>query len=72
LYEAKQVDITQLDKVVNEFGAHYRDEFNKGLELFITGAETNDSKKFLIGQLLLERKWGTWYETNFNKIKGNE
>lgn len=72
LSEAKQVNLDDLNRIVDGFGAHYENEFIKGLELFINGFETNESGKFLQGQLLLDRKWGSWYEKNFDRIRNRE
>lgn len=68
LEEAKLVDIENLNRDYKDFGNHYRDEFIRGLELFIDGFEISDNQKILEGQILLD-KWGTWYSQNIEEIK---
>ncbi len=68
LYEAKLVDINLLNKDLEGFGDHYRDEFIKGLELYIEGWEHYDRDKFITGQILLD-KWGSWYSQNLKIIR---
>lgn len=68
LEEARLVDIEDLNLHYPDFGNHYRDEFIKGLELFIEGFEKNDNLKIIAGQLL-DEKWGEWYEKNVDSIK---
>ena len=52
LKEAKLVKIGKLNHRYPDFGNHFRDEFMKGLELFIEGVESNDNLKMLFGQSL--------------------
>jgi len=71
LMEAKQVEIKMLNQTLDGFGDHFNDEFIKGLEILIDGYETNDSDKFLQGQIL-DDKWGTWYSKNIDRIKNGK
>lgn len=66
--EAKQVDVEKFNKDYEGLGSHYKNEFIKGLELFIEGIETQDNLKSLQGQKLLD-KWGDWYLNNIDEIK---
>ncbi len=68
LAEARLVDIDDLNRHYPDFGNHYRDEFIKGLELFIEGFEKNDSAKLLAGQMS-DEMWGVWYEENIDAIR---
>lgn len=68
LQQAKLVDISQLNAQYSGFGDHYRDEFIKGLDLFIGGVNDLDNKKSMQGQILLGQ-WGDWYNNNFDKIR---
>lgn len=59
LNEAKLVDITSVDRQVEGFSAHYRDEFIIGTEALIHGYENNDVSEKLHGGVLLD-KWARW------------
>lgn len=68
LIEAKLVDIDQLNGDYKEFGTHYRDEFIKGLELFLDAYDTIDSSKNVEALMLLDR-WEGWYRQNIDGIR---
>jgi len=68
LEEAHQVDIEKLNRDYAGFGDHYRDEFIRGIELFIEGFEQSDPEKFLAGQILLNR-WEVWFYNNIDEIR---
>jgi len=68
LAEAKLVDIRKLNHRYLDFGNHFRDEFIKGLELYIEGIEKNDNLKMLLGQSL-QGNWGDWYDQNIEGIR---
>lgn len=70
LAEAKLVDIDQLNRDYKDFGTHYRDEFIRGLKLFLDGYDSLDNKKNLEGQVL-DDQWGTWYRQNADGIRRN-
>ena len=68
LKEAHKVDIEKLNQHYAGFGNHYRDEFIRGVKLFVEGFEQENSKKFLESQILLDH-WGTWYSNNIDEIR---
>jgi hypothetical protein len=68
LVEAKLADIKSMNKHYPDFGNHFNDEFIRGLELILEGYDKNEPMKHLEGQIL-EEKWGTWYENNFDAIR---
>lgn len=68
LEEARLVVIEIMNRHYPDFGNHYKDEFIKGLELFIEGSEKNDNLKLLAGQMLVD-KWITWYKQNQDAIR---
>lgn len=69
LEKASAVDIEKLNNQSNNFGNHYRDEFIRGLKLFIEGYENQDNDMFLEGQILLDQ-WSNWYNENLDEIRG--
>lgn len=68
LEEARLVDIEKLNRHYPDLGNHYRDEFIKGLELFIEGFEKHDTIKLLAGQML-DEKFEVWLEQNIDAIR---
>lgn len=68
LEEARLVDIEKLNHHYLDLGNHYRDEFIKGLELFIEGFEKHDTIKLLSGQML-DEKFEVWLEQNIDDIR---
>lgn len=68
LEEAQQVDVAKLNRDYTNFGDHYRDEFMKGMELFVEGLGQSDQEMSLNGQVLLDR-WGTWFSDNIDEIR---
>lgn len=68
LSKAHQVDIKKLNSDYLGFGDHYRDEFIKGVDLFVEGFERSDTEKFLQGQVLLD-SWGKWFSNNIDNIR---
>jgi hypothetical protein len=69
LAEAKKADIESMNHHYTGFGDHFRDEFIKGLELFIQGYEKHDEMTFDASQALL-RKWKNWYQANMEGFRG--
>lgn len=68
LEEAQLVNIEKLNQRYRDFGNHFKDEYMKGIELFIEGIENENAEKSMLGQVL-EDKWGSWYEQNIERIK---
>lgn len=74
LNEAKKVDITNVDRQVTGFSAHYGDEFITGMESLIHGYEDDNAFMKLQGGALLD-KWAIWNQNNrknLGKIKKPE
>jgi hypothetical protein len=66
LAEARLVDAEVLDRRYEDFASHFRDEYLRGLQLFIESFEQGDTLKSLDSRLLL-RAWGNWYQSNLVK-----
>ena len=63
LQEANLVNADEVDKQVPGFDAHYRNEFIRGMKLFVEGYEKADIGKKLEGGFLLD-KWALWNKEN--------
>ena len=68
LNEAKMVNVTNVNKQVIGFSAHYRDEFIIGIESLVEGYENNDVFKKLQGGTLVD-KWAIWNQENKKNLK---
>jgi hypothetical protein len=71
LDHAEIVDISFLNKSHSKWGEHFRDEFIKGIKLFIQGHNDHDIQKSLEGQRLLQA-WGEWFSKNISAIRNSE
>lgn len=67
LDKATLVDINNLNHLYNHLGDHYKNEFMKGLKLFINGANQKASAQFIRGQSLLFQ-WQDWFSKNYKHI----
>ena len=67
LTEARKVNIEMLNDDYKGLGDHYRNEFIRGLELYIMGYDEENDIKYLQGQIIFD-KWGVWYIENFDNI----
>jgi len=68
LNEAKLVNIEKIDKQLNGFKEHFKNEYMKGLKYYIEAYSENDNSKIYESHRLL-RRWGMWYNDNYNKIR---
>jgi len=69
LAEVKQCDIKSMNQRYPGFGDHFKSEFMKDLELFISSYEKHDMMSSLASQALLDQ-WGNWYQANIDGIRG--
>jgi hypothetical protein len=63
--EAKMVNIEKLNNIHPNFGNHFRDEYIKGLQLFIYGYDKHQDQDFIQAQILMDN-WVDWYYSNIN------
>ena len=68
LAEAAMVRDDILDRVHPELRQHFREEWQRGLQLVNRNLQFGDVQAEVEGQRLLD-KWGTWYMSNLRDIR---
>ena len=68
LKEAEKVDIEKLNKDHPNLGNHFRDEYMKGLHLYLKGYDEKRNEDLKEGQILFDN-WGIWFIANFENIR---
>ena len=68
LEDAKRVQDHVLDKIHPEIRTHFRDEFQRGLELQLRNLTSGDVASEVRGSALVNR-WADWFNSNRSQIK---
>jgi hypothetical protein len=68
LEAAKAVDIEVLDSIVAGFGTHFRDDFIRGVALFLEAVQSSSDELLGRSRQALNR-WTGWYDANRERIE---
>jgi hypothetical protein len=68
LETARSVDIEVLDSIVVGFGTHFRDEFIRGVSLFLDAVQASSDELLARSREALNR-WADWYDANRERIE---
>ena len=72
LSEARQADISDLNRHYPGFGDHFKNEFIEGLTLIVeNGNNSAKGPEFIKGQFLVHR-FGDWFEANEDAIRNGK
>jgi hypothetical protein len=69
LETAKSVDIEILDSIVAGFGSHFRDDFIRGVTLFLEAVQSSSSDELLGRSREALNRWADWYDANRERIE---
>ncbi|MBF0200392.1 MAG: hypothetical protein HQK66_03590 [Desulfamplus sp.] len=68
LKSARYVNIQRLNKRLEGFASHFKDEYIEGLTLLERGYKNDDFSLLLQGGILLDR-WSLWYNQQHHELK---
>ena len=72
LSEARQADISDMNRVYPGFGDHFKNEFIEGLTLIVEdGNNSAEGPEFIKGQFL-EHHFGDWFEAHEDAIRSGK
>lgn len=68
LETGKSVDIEILDSIVAGFGTHFRDDFVRGVTMFLEAVQSSSDELLERSRVALNR-WADWYDDNRERIE---